>query len=89
MMEKSMDNKTIGIDSFGNWTPQQYAIDNGWSYEAVHATALNGVSPEDRKDLTPDQQVQLLSWCLDQLATIQGRDEEREEPPEGRDEDRE
>ena len=59
---------TIGIDSTGNWTPHQFAIDMGWDANAIEATARLGVSEADADGLTPEQQDELLAWCRKQAS---------------------
>ena len=55
--------KKLGIDHTGTWTPSQYAIDAGWDYTCVEATAKKGVSEEDADGLTDQQQSDLLAFC--------------------------
>jgi hypothetical protein len=58
-----MTTKQIGTDHTGNWTPNQYAIDAGWTRECIESTAKLGVASEDAEGLTPEQQAALLDWC--------------------------
>ena len=63
-----MSENTIGIDhTTGQWTPAQYAIDAGWSFECVEATAERGVSDEDSDGLTAAQQLALLEFCRERM----------------------
>ena len=55
--------KTLGIDHTGTWTPAQYAIDAGWDYTCIEATAEKGVSSADAEGLTEEQQAALLDFC--------------------------
>ena len=64
---KNMNDK-IGIDSTGTWAPAQYAIDAGWDYSCVEATAAKGVSSADAEGLTDDQQSALLDFCRGRVA---------------------
>ena len=64
---KNMNDK-IGIDSTGEWTPSQFAIDAGWDYSCVEATAAKGVSSADAEGLTDDQQSALLDFCRGRVA---------------------
>lgn len=61
--EAKMNNSSIGIDSAGTWTASQYAIDAGWDYSCVEATARLGVSEADSEGLTESQQADLLAFC--------------------------
>ena len=61
-------NNVIGQDSTGTWTPTQYAIDAGWDYSCVEATAAKGVSEEDADGLTDAQQSELLDFCRSRVA---------------------
>ena len=61
-------NDKIGIDSTGTWTPAQYAIDAGWDYSCVEATAEKGVSTEDAEGLSDDQHSALLDFCRGRVA---------------------
>jgi hypothetical protein len=56
-------NVKLGIDHTGTWTPAQYAIDAGWDYGCVLATAEKGVALADAEGLTEQQQKELLSFC--------------------------
>lgn len=58
-----MSTTQIGIDHTGTWTPSQYAIDAGWSYECVEATARLGIADEDAEGLAEQQKSALLDWC--------------------------
>jgi hypothetical protein len=62
-------NDQIGIDSTGTWTPAQYAIDAGWDYTCIEATAKHGVSDVDADGLTDGQQAELLAFCRARMAT--------------------
>ena len=62
-----MNATQIGIDCTGEWTPNQYAIDAGWTYECVENTARLGVADADAEGLTEDQQAWLLSWCKERV----------------------
>lgn len=53
----------LGIDCTGEWTPNQYAIDSGWDWTCIQATAERGVSSTDAETLTEDQAARLLAWC--------------------------
>ena len=64
---KNMNN-VIGIDSTGTWTSAQYAIDAGWDYSCIEATAAKGVSEEDAEGLTAEQQSALLDYCAERVA---------------------
>ena len=64
---KNMNDK-IGIDSTETWTPAQYAIDAGWDYSCVEATAAKGVSSADAEGLTDDQQSALMDFCQGRVA---------------------
>jgi hypothetical protein len=58
-----MSQKDLGIDSIGIWTPQQYAIDCGWSLDQVLATAGMGIALEDLNELGEDRAAELVRWC--------------------------
>ena len=64
---KNMNDK-IGIDSTGTWNPAQYAIDAGWDYSCIEATATKGVSEADADGLTDAQQSALLDFCRSRVA---------------------
>jgi hypothetical protein len=70
--KKNMNDK-IGIDSTGTWNPAQYAIDAGWDYSCVAATAAKGVSEADADGLTPEQQSALLDFCRERVAEHDAR----------------
>lgn len=61
-------NNQIGQDSTGQWTPAQYAIDAGWDYTCIEATAAKGVSEADAEGLTAEQQSALLDFCRGRVA---------------------
>ena len=61
-------NNEIGIDSTGTWTPAQYAIDAGWDYTCVEATAAKGISEADAEGLTAEQQMTLWDFCRSRVA---------------------
>jgi hypothetical protein len=61
-------NNQVGQDSTGQWTPAQYAIDAGWDYTCIEATAARGVSEEDADGLTAEQQAALLDFCRGRVA---------------------
>lgn len=66
-----MKTKTqIGIDSTGTWTPRQYAIDAGWGFESIEATAQLGVADADAEGLTNDQQERLLEYCKERMRDL-------------------
>ena len=65
--KKNMNN-VIGQDSTGTWTPAAYAIDAGWDYTCIEATAAKGVSEEDADGLTDAQQSELLDFCRSRVA---------------------
>ena len=56
-------NTTAGYDSAGQWTPAQYAIDAGWDYTQIEATAEHGVADADRDALSANQADALLAYC--------------------------
>ena len=56
-------NNQVGQDSTGQWTPAQYAIDAGWDYTCIVATADKGVSEADAEGLTIEQCAALLDFC--------------------------
>jgi hypothetical protein len=68
LANKLIVEQTLGIDSTGTWTPHQYAIDAGWSYEAIEATADSGVSDEDEECMTDEQSAALLAYCQETVA---------------------
>ena len=49
-------------------SPADYANNNGWTWECIDATARLGVSDEDAKDMTPEEQAALLEWCKERVA---------------------
>lgn len=51
------------LDHTGQWTPAQYAIDAGWDYSCIEATAAKGVSSADAEGLSAEQQSDLLAFC--------------------------
>ena len=61
-------NNEIGKDSTGTWTPAQYAIDAGWDYTCVEATAARGISEADAEGLTAEQQMALWGFCRSRVA---------------------
>ena len=61
-------NNEIGIDHTGTWTPAQYAIDAGWDFTCIQATAEKGVSPADAEGLSESQQAALLEFCITRVA---------------------
>jgi len=61
-------NKQIGIDCTGTWTPAQYAIDAGWDFTCLEATAEKGVAEADANFLTEAQQAALLEYCRERVA---------------------
>lgn len=61
-------NNEIGKDSTGTWTPAQYAIDAGWDYTCVEATAAKGISEADAEGLTAEQQMALWDFCRSRVA---------------------
>lgn len=61
-------NNQVGQDSTGQWTPAQYAIDAGWDYTCIEATATKGVSEPDAEGLTTEQQAALLDFCEARVA---------------------
>ena len=64
---KNMNNE-IGKDSTGTWAPAQYAIDAGWDYSCIVATAEKGISETDAEGLTETQQAALLEYCQSRVA---------------------
>ena len=61
-------NNELGIDSNGTWTAEQYAIDAGWDFTCIEATAEKGVSEADAEGLSEAQQAKLLAYCKAQVA---------------------
>ena len=61
-------NNEIGKDSTGTWAPAQYAIDAGWDYTCVEATAAKGISEADAEGLTAEQQMALWDFCRSRVA---------------------
>jgi len=47
--------------------PHQYAIDCGWDFTAIEATAKQGVSEYDAAQMTTHQRRALLRWCREQV----------------------
>jgi len=60
----------MGVDASGAWTPAQYAIDMGWSFDCIVATAQGGVSETDAAGLTDTQQDALLAYCQERIADL-------------------
>lgn len=58
----------LGFDHTGEWTPRQYAIDAGWDYSCIEATADKGVSEADAEGLDEIQQAALLDYCQSTVA---------------------
>lgn len=56
-------NNQVGQDSTGQWNAAQHAIDSGWDYTCIVATAEKGVSETDAEGLSESQQSELLAYC--------------------------
>lgn len=72
-MEENMNTETLGIDHTGTWTPAQYAIDAGWDFSCIEATAIKGVSKADAEGLTEKQQSDLLEFCQSRVEESKAR----------------
>lgn len=68
---KAMSSREIGIDHTGEWTPGQYAIDAGWDFTCIEATARLGVSEADAAGLTEHQVAELLDFCKNRVSDRQ------------------
>lgn len=62
------NNNQIGIDHTGTWTAAQYAIDAGWDFTCIEATAEKGISDADAEGLTAEQQTALLEFCREKVS---------------------
>src|SRR5436309_10177446 len=68
----------LGVDSFGNWTPAQHAIDAEWDFTTIETIADLGVSNVDAAKLTSEQQQALQAYCKE---TVRARRGEEDIPP--------
>ena len=50
--------------------PHQYALDHGWDFSCVEATARLGIAEEDEIELeeTPGAARELLRWCREKVS---------------------
>lgn len=60
------------------WSPAQYAIDSGWDFSCIEATAAKGVSDADADGLSDEQQAALLEYCQCKVEQTQINDKPRQ-----------
>lgn len=63
--------KRLGVDHKGQWTAAQYAIDAGWGWEGVEATARLGVAEEDAEGLSEGEREALVEYCRGRVSEAQ------------------
>lgn len=70
MVNKAAQKGTQTMKTNTEFDPHQYAIDMGWDFTQIAATADLGVSSADAEGLTESQQENLRAWCKQQVTPL-------------------